>query len=187
MVEFRVCGNIVVMISIEDVMGYTDSELEEAIRILENERQSRQVKRKADDEVRAIVEQVNMIRERESKGENQDWVQPGGAGTSYLKGNIVIKDGKTYRSREDFNVTEPGTVDGSRWWEELVEENVTIEWTAGIYFYSISDPQGRTPHTALYKNQHYECTHEHLAQVGWEPDNPTMHAVWKRVVDRRAR
>lgn len=30
-----------------------------------------------------------------------------------------------------------------------------------------------------FEDNTYECTFEHLSQVGWEPNNPTMHSVWK--------
>ena len=39
-----------------------------------------------------------------------------------------------------------------------------------------------TPPTKVtFAGKTYECTFEHRAQPGWEPNNPTMHAVWKLI------
>lgn len=98
------------------------------------------------------------------------WVAPTGAHNAYPEGwTAVGADGLLYRSTISANNTEPGP--SARYWVREGPPEVT-EWALDVYYY----PDDRV--TRL--GGEYLCTHEHLSAIGWEPENPTMHAVWKR-------
>lgn len=105
------------------------------------------------------------------RADGEEYVPPTGAHDAYPKGWEVTHDGKLWRSTVANNVWPPG--EGSRWWDEVKEEGAGPEpWSAGTY-YKVGD-------TVTHAGEEWKCTNEHLGQPGWEPDNPGMHAVWKR-------
>lgn len=158
----------------------TVAELRGLIEEIEAEISRRHLIATADSQILQIAQQVTEAREAQTpEGEYVTWEQPTGPGTSYLEGRVVEHGGKLYRSRINFNVWEPGTADGSRWWEELVPEEGPIEWSAGVYYYSVDDAQGRKPNTVTYNGKTYECIGEHQGQPGWEPDNPALWSIWR--------
>lgn len=100
------------------------------------------------------------------------WVQPQGAHDAVPFGRTVTKDGKEWRSKHHANVWEPSA--SSPWWEEVIVGGTGPQpWALDVYY---------TPPTKVtFEDNTYECTFEHLSQVGWEPNNPTMHSVWKLI------
>lgn len=100
------------------------------------------------------------------------WVQPTGAHNAIGFGRTVTHIDKTWRSKHRANVWEPSP--SSPWWEEVIEGDPGPQpWALDVYY---------TPPTEVtFEGGTYECTFEHLSQPGWEPNNPTMHAVWKLV------
>lgn len=100
------------------------------------------------------------------------WVQPTGAHDAVPFGRTVTKDGKEWRSKHHANVWEPSA--SSPWWEEVIVGDPDPQpWALDVYY---------TPPTKVtFEDNTYECMSEHLSQVGWEPNNPTMHSVWKLI------
>lgn len=100
------------------------------------------------------------------------WVQPTGAHDAVPFGRTVTKDGKEWRSKHHANVWEPSA--SSPWWEEVIVGGTGPQpWALDVYY---------TPPTKVtFEDNAYECTFEHLSQVGWEPNNPTMYSVWKLI------
>ena len=100
------------------------------------------------------------------------WTQPTGAHDAVPFGLTVTKDGKEWRSKHHANVWEPSA--SSPWWEEVIVGGTGPQpWALDVYY---------TPPTKVtFEDNAYECTFEHLSQVGWEPNNPTMHSVWKLI------
>ena len=103
--------------------------------------------------------------------EGEPWVQPTGAHDAVPLGVTVTDGGKTWRSLHPANVWRPDP--SSRYWEVVSGEPGPEPWSAGTYY--------RIDNKVTYNGQTWNCTHEHLGQVGWEPNNPTMHSVWKLI------
>ena len=102
--------------------------------------------------------------------DGQPWAQPTGAHDAVPLGITVTNGGKTWRSKHHANVWPPSP--SSPWWEEVTNGDPGPQpWALGTYY--------KPPTKVTFAGKTYECTFEHLAQPGWEPNNPTMHAVWK--------
>ena len=99
------------------------------------------------------------------------WTQPTGAHDAYAKGITVTHGGKTWESLTPANVWRPDP--SSRYWEVVSGEPGPEPWSAGTYY--------RIDNKVTYNGQTWNCTHEHLGQVGWEPGAAGMHAVWKLI------
>ena len=102
--------------------------------------------------------------------DGQPWVQPLGTHDAIPYGRTVTDGGKTWRSKHYANVWPPSP--SSPWWEEVTNGDPGPQpWALDTYY--------KPPTKVTFAGKTYECTFEHLAQPGWEPNNPTMHAVWK--------
>ena len=100
--------------------------------------------------------------------DGQPWVQPTGAHNAVPFGITVTDGGKTWRSKHHANVWPPSP--SSRWWEEVTDNPGPQPWALGTYYFIDT--------RVTFGGQTWRCLHEHLAQVGWEPGAPGMHAVW---------
>ena len=96
------------------------------------------------------------------------WQQPTGAHDAYPLGATVTDGGKTWRSKHPANVWPPSP--SSPWWEEVTNNPEPQPWALDTYY--VIDTR------VTFAGQTWRCLHEHLAQVGWEPGAPGMHAVW---------
>ena len=105
----------------------------------------------------------------EAHTDGQPWVQPTGAHNAVPLDITVTDGGKTWRSKHPANVWPPSP--SSRWWEEVTDNPGPQPWALGTYY--VIDAR------VTFGGQTWRCIHEHLSQVGWEPNNPTMHSVWK--------
>ena len=102
--------------------------------------------------------------------DGEPWIQPTGAHNAIPYGRAVTDGGKTWRSKHYANVWPPSP--SSPWWEEVTNGDPGPQpWALGTYY--------KPPTKVTFAGKTYECTFEHLAQPGWGPNNPTMHAVWK--------
>lgn len=140
-----------------------ESQAEEAAR------EDRRIKAERD---QAILDATAALME-DAHDDGQPWVQPTGAHNAIGFGRTVTHIDKTWRSKHRANVWEPSS--SSPWWEEVVDGDPGPQpWALDVYY---------TPPTEVtFEGGTYECTFEHLSQPGWEPNNPTMHSVWKQLV-----
>lgn len=138
---------------------WTESEI--AARIHAAERDARQA---AD---RAILDATAALM-ADAHADGQPWVQPTGAHDAVPFGITVTDGGKTWRSKHHANVWPPSP--SSRWWEEVTDNPEPQPWALDTY-YAVDT-------RVTFGGQTWRCTHEHLAQVGWEPGAPGMHDVW---------
>lgn len=117
----------------------------------------------------AILDATAALMEQ-AHADGQPWVQPLGAHDAIPYGRTVTDGGKTWRSKHYANVWPPSS--SSPWWEEVIDgEPEPQPWALGTYY--------KPPTRVTFAGKTYECTFEHLSQVGWGPNNPTMHAVWR--------
>lgn len=100
--------------------------------------------------------------------DGQPWVQPTGAHDAVPFGITVTDGGKTWRSKHHANVWPPSP--SSPWWEEVTDNPGPQPWALDTYYFIDT--------RVTFGGQTWRCLHEHLAQVGWEPGAPGMHAVW---------
>ena len=63
-----------------------------------------------------------------------------------------------------------GVLASARAREEVTNNPGPQPWALGTYY--VIDTR------VTFGGQTWRCLHEHLAQVGWEPDAPGMHDVW---------
>ena len=102
------------------------------------------------------------------------WTEPTGAHDAWPLGSVVRDAaGKVWESLVPANATPPSS-SNRRWWREVTADpgDGPPAWDPGAY-YRVGDVVERL-------GEVYTCTHEHQAAPGWEPENPTMHAVWRR-------
>lgn len=96
------------------------------------------------------------------------WTQPTGAHDAVPLGATVTHGGKTWESLTAFNVWAPSP--SSPWWKEVTDNPGPQPWALGTYYFIDT--------RVTFGGQTWRCLHEHLAQAGWEPGAPGMHAVW---------
>lgn len=105
------------------------------------------------------------------------------SGTYYNEGSYVYQDGTTYRCLDDHtSYTSPGE-DSYHWTYYFSPEDEGVyssgqgssypEWAYSEY-YIVGD-------RVIYDGTAYECTYEHSAQSGTEPDNPVAWAIWEEL------
>ena len=101
--------------------------------------------------------------------DGEPWTQPTGAHNAVPLNRTVTNGGKTWRSKHPANVWPPSS--SSPWWEEVIDGDQGPQpWALGTYYFIDT--------RVTFGGQTWRCLHEHLAQVGWEPGAPGMHAVW---------
>lgn len=149
-----------------DLQAMTDADLETLAAAVGIEQQRRRVlataQQQAEDLAAAVYQAMG--------GDGRPWVQPTGAHDAYPLGAAVIEGGVEYVSTHPANTWGPPS-QHPRWWRRHEEPASVSEWDPEIEY--------RPPVAVSLDGVVYDLTHTH-ASPGWRPDDPAMHAVWKR-------
>ena len=148
-----------------DLTTYTDSDIDELRVQILTEQERRRLVADAPAQAVALADRYAAAIGRQ---DGDPWQQPAGAHDAFRLDAIVTHGDKTWRSKHHANVWPPSS--SSRWWEEVTDIPGPQPWALDTY-YSVDT-------RVTFGGQTWRCRHEHLAQVGWEPGAPGMHAVW---------
>ena len=101
------------------------------------------------------------------------WVAPTGAHDAWPAGSVVAHGGRVWLATRPHEVHEPG--DPHSGWVEQTGDDGPSVWAVGVRYLPGARVRYPGPDGPVYV-----CTHEHVSDVGWEPDQPTMHTVWSK-------
>lgn len=100
------------------------------------------------------------------------WRQPQGAHDRYRLGARVLHNGFTWRSENDANVWEPGSVGAESLWTNLTPPPATPEWAVGVA-YHVGDE-------VVHQGSTYRCRQAHTSILSWAP-GPATAALWLKL------